>query len=93
MNQQSIVSETDGQGLASFDKLEGRIQNAIEHLRTARRRQAAADEEVDRLNQLLAEKDEEISRLTTELDQQRSEREQVRERIESLLDQIEMLAK
>jgi chromosome segregation ATPase len=92
MNQQTIVPRHNGEALASLGKLEDRIQSTIELLRSARRKEASTDEEILRLKERLAEKDRELQRLAADLAEYRSEREQVRQRVETLLEQIEELA-
>jgi chromosome segregation ATPase len=92
MNQQSIVPRHNGEALASLGRLEDRIQSTIELLRTARGREAGAEQEIARLKERLVERDRELQRLAAELAEYRSEREQVRQRVETLLEQIEQLA-
>jgi chromosome segregation ATPase len=92
MNQQTIVPRHNGEALASLGKLEDRIQSTIELLRNARRKEASTDEEILRLKERLVEKDRELQRLAADLAEYRSEREQVRQRVETLLEQIEELA-
>ncbi len=92
MNQQTIVPRHNGEALASLGKLEDRIHNTIELLRTARHKEASAEEEIARLKERLAEREREMQRLAADLAEYRSEREQVRQRVEMLLEQIEQLS-
>lgn len=92
MNQQTIVPRHNGEALASLGKLEDRIQSTIELLRTARHREVTAEEEIARLKERLAERERELQRMAADVAEYRSEREQVRQRVETLLEQIEQLA-
>ena len=88
-DQQEIVQQPASEGLASLERLESRILGTIEQLREARRRQAQAEEDASRYKGLMDDKDQEIERLTGELEQARAERRDVSDRIESLLEQID----
>ena len=87
--QQEIVEEPDSESLASLERLESRILNTIEQLRESRRRQAQAEENAAHFEGLLSGKEQEIERLTAEIEEIRSERREVTRRIESLLNQID----
>ena len=78
--------------LQVLDKLESRIQGAVEHLRTAQRERSEAEKEAARVKSLFAEKDSEIERLRAHVSEVRSERDEVCSRIEALLEKIETLA-
>jgi len=91
MNQQTIVPHGNGEALASLTRLESRIQGAMDQLRSARRRESEAGEEAGRLRELLAKKEKEVERLHADVKHYHAEREQVRQRVESLLEQIEQL--
>ena len=67
MNQQTIVPRHNGEALASLGRLEDRIQSTIELLRTARHREASAEEEIARLKERVAERDRELQRLSADL--------------------------
>ena len=87
--------EADANGvdaLQVLDKLEGRIQGAVERLRTAQRERSEAEKEAARVKSLFGEKDSEIERLRVQVGELRSERDEVRSRIEALLEKIETLA-
>ena len=88
-DQQEMVQQPTSEGLASLERLESRILGTIEQLREARRRQAQAEEDASRYKGLIDDKDQEIERLTGELEQARAERRDVSNRIESLLEQID----
>ena len=60
----SIEAGANGvDALQVLDKLEGRIQGAIERFRTAQRERSEAEKEAARVKSLFAEKDSEIERL------------------------------
>ncbi len=89
---QEIAQEPTSEGLASLERLESRILGTIEQLREARRVQAQAEEDAAHHKGLLDGKDQEIERLTSELEQARAERVDVSNRIESLLEQIDAVS-
>ncbi len=89
----SIDADANGaDALQALDKLESRIQGAIGRLRTAERERSEAEKEAARVKSLFAEKDSEIERLLAQAGELRSERNEVRKRIEALLEKIENLA-
>jgi FtsZ-binding cell division protein ZapB len=89
----SIEAGANGvDALQVLDKLESRIQGAIGRLRTAERERSEAEKEAARVKSLFAEKDSEIERLLAQASELRSERDEVRKRVEALLEKIETLA-
>jgi FtsZ-binding cell division protein ZapB len=89
----SIEAGANGvDALQVLDKLENRIQGAIGRLRTAERERSEAEKEAARVKSLFAEKDSEIERLLAQAGELRSERDEVRKRVEALLEKIETLA-
>ena len=89
----SIEAGANGvDALQVLDKLENRIQGAIGRLRTAERERSEAEKEAARVKSLFAEKDSEIERLLAQASELRSERDEVRKRVEALLEKIETLA-
>ena len=95
MESQVTSTEAGANGadaLQALDKLEGRIQGAIERFRTAQRDRSEAEKEAARVKSLFAEKDSEIERLRAQAGELRLERDEVRSRIEALLEKIEALA-
>ena len=89
----SIEAGANGvDALQVLDKLESRIQGAIERLRTAQRDRSEAEKEAARVKSLFAEKDSEIERLRAQVSELTAERDQVRSRVEALLEKIEALA-
>ncbi len=94
MASQISLSESGSDGLdalRSLDKLENRIQGAISRIRDAEDKQSAAEAEAQRLQGLVAEKDTEIERLNSEVAEMRAERDEVRGRIEALVERIDSL--
>ena len=90
--QQETAQEPTSEGLASLERLESRILGTIEQLREARRIQVEAEENAAAYKGQLDGKDQEIERLTSELEQARAERVDVSNRIESLLEQIDAVS-
>jgi len=75
--------------LAPLEQLEKRILEMVDQLREARRKQAAADQEIGRLRSALAEKEKQLERLNAAQEQVESGKREVRSRIESLLDRLD----
>ena len=77
---------------ADFKSLEEKILRTIELLKSAREGKAAAERDASRLREQLNEREEEVETMRQELVGFRREREEVRTRVEKMLDQIEALA-
>ena len=77
--------------LGPLEQLEKRILDMVEQLREARRKQAAADQEISRLRAAVADKEKQLERLSAEQAQVESGKQQVRSRIESLLDRLDSI--
>ena len=77
---------------ADFKSLEEKILRTIELLKSAREAKAAAERDASRLRQQLNEREEEIDTMRKEMVPLRREREEVRTRVEKMLDQIESLS-
>ena len=75
-----------------FQALEDKIYRTIEKYKAARQAQATAEREAQRLRQQLDERDEELARLRREGVQLKKEREEIRGRVEKMLEQIETIA-
>jgi len=75
-----------------FQALEDKIYRTIEKYKAARQAQAAAERETQRLRQQLDERGEEIAMLRREAVQLKKEREEIRGRVERMLEQIETIA-
>jgi chromosome segregation ATPase len=76
---------------ADFKSLEEKILRTIELLKSAREAKAAAERDASRLRQQLHEREAEIDTMRQEMVGLRREREEVRARVEKMLDQIEAL--
>ena len=83
--------ETATPSNADFKSLEEKILRTIELLKAAREAKAAAEREASRLREELNEREEEVETMRHELVGFRREREEVRTRVEKMLDQIEAL--
>jgi len=75
-----------------FQALEEKIYRTIERYKTAREAQAAAERDVQRLRHQLDERNEELATLRREAVQLKKEREEIRGRVEKMLEQIESIA-
>ena len=77
---------------ADFKSLEEKILRTIELLKSAREAKAVAERDASRLRKQLSEHEEEFDAMRKELVGLRREREEVRTRVEKMLDQIEALS-
>ncbi|HTW59790.1 MAG TPA: hypothetical protein VMD99_16805 [Terriglobales bacterium] len=75
-----------------FQALEEKIYRTIEMYKSARQAQAAAERDTQRLRQQLEDREEELVTLRRETVQLKKEREDIRARVEKMLQQIESLA-
>jgi len=71
-----------------FSALEQKVYRTIELYKAAREAQSAAERDAQRLRGQLEERSEEADRLRRELVQLRREREEIRGRVEKMLQQI-----
>ena len=83
--------ETMAPSKADFKSLEEKVLRTIELLKSAREAKAAAERDAARLREQLNEREEEADTLRHELVGLRRDREEVRTRVEKMLDQIEAL--
>jgi chromosome segregation ATPase len=74
-----------------FESLEQKVYRAIESLKAARAAKEAAEHDVARVRQQMADRADELGSLRQEMVGLRREREEVRGRVEKLLKQIEAL--
>ena len=74
-----------------FESLEQKVYRAIESLKAARAAKEAAERDVARVRQQMADRADELGALRHEMVVLRREREEVRSRVEKLLKQIETL--
>jgi chromosome segregation ATPase len=75
-----------------FDALEEKVYRTIELYKAARQAQATAERDVMRIRQQLDDRDHELSSLRRETVQLKKEREEIRSRVEKMLEQIESIA-
>ncbi len=75
-----------------FQALEEKIYRTIEMYKAARQAQAAAERDAQRLRQQMEDREEELVRLRREAVQLKKEREEIRGRVEKMLQQIESIA-
>src|ERR1700719_844098 len=75
-----------------FQALEDKIYRTIERYKAARQAQAAAERDAQRARQQLEERDEQLVVLRRESVQLKKEREEIRGRVEKMLEQIESIA-
>jgi septal ring factor EnvC (AmiA/AmiB activator) len=77
---------------ADFKSLEEKVLRTIELLKAAREARAVAERDSARLREQLNEREEEVDTMRHELVTLRREREEVRGRVEKMLEQIDALA-
>jgi chromosome segregation ATPase len=75
-----------------FQALEDKIYRTIELFKAARQAQATAERDAHRLRQQMEDREEELVTLRRETVRLKKEREEIRGRVEKMLEQIESLA-
>src|SRR5579862_3403562 len=75
-----------------FQALEEKIYRTIEMYKASRQAQATAERDAQRLRHQMEEREEELVRLRREAVQLKKEREEIRGRVEKMLQQIESIA-
>jgi hypothetical protein len=75
-----------------FQALEAKVYRTIELYKSARQAQATAERDAERLRQQMEDREEELVRLRREAVQLKKEREDIRGRVEKMLEQIETIA-
>jgi predicted nucleic acid-binding Zn-ribbon protein len=75
-----------------FQVLEHKVYRTIELYKTAQQARATAERDVKRLREQLEEREEELDTLRREMVQLRRDREDIRGRVEKMLQQIDTLA-
>jgi predicted nucleic acid-binding Zn-ribbon protein len=75
-----------------FQALEQKIYRTIEMYKSARQAQATAERDAQRTRQQLEEREEQVLALKRETVQLRKEREEIRSRVEKMLEQIDTIA-
>jgi len=84
----TVEQVTDQVPADDFEALEQKIYRTIEMYKAARQGQAAAEREAQRVRQQLEERDEQLVALRREAVQLKKEREEIRGRVEKMLEQI-----
>ncbi|MGA1988328.1 MAG: hypothetical protein ABSG72_18825 [Candidatus Sulfotelmatobacter sp.] len=75
-----------------FQALEDKIYRTIEMYKAARQAQAAAERDAQRVRQQMEDREGELITLRREMVQLKKEREEIRGRVEKMLQQIESIA-
>jgi uncharacterized coiled-coil DUF342 family protein len=75
-----------------FQVLEDKVYRTIELFKATQQARTVAERDVKRLREQLRERDQELDSLRREMVQLRRDREQVRDRVEKMLQQIDVLA-
>jgi chromosome segregation ATPase len=75
-----------------FQVLEQKIYRTIEMYKAARQAQGAAERDAQRLRQQLQDREQELVALRRDAVQLKKEREEIRGRVEKMLEQIETIA-
>lgn len=75
-----------------FQALEDKIYRTIELYKAARQAQATAERETQRLRQQMQEREDELGTLRRDTVRLKKEREEIRGRVEKMLEQIESIA-
>src|SRR5260370_6938628 len=88
----AVEQVTEQLAADDFEALEDKVYRTIERYKAARQAQAAAERDAQRVRQQLEERDEQLVALRREAVQFRKEREEIRGRVEKMLEQIESIA-
>jgi len=89
----NAVEQVADQVLADdFQALEDKIYRTIELYKAARQAQAAAEHDAQRLRQQMEDREQELVSLRRETVRLKKEREEIRGRVEKMLEQIESIA-
>jgi hypothetical protein len=75
-----------------FQTLEEKVYRTIEMYKAARQAQAVAERDTQRLRQQAEDREEELTTLRRDIVHLRKEREEIRARVEKMIDQIEAMA-
>jgi chromosome segregation ATPase len=76
----------------AFQALEEKIYRTIEMYKAARKAQTIAERDAERVRRQLEERDEQLAMLRREAVQLKKEREEIRGRVEKMLEQIDSIA-
>jgi chromosome segregation ATPase len=92
MSSNAIEHVADQVPADDFEALEQKIYRTIEMYKAARQAQANAERDAHRLRQQMQDREEELVALRREAVQLKKEREEIRGRVEKMLEQIETIA-
>jgi chromosome segregation ATPase len=82
---------TEQVSVDQFQALEEKIYRTIELYKSARNAQATAERDAQRLREQLDERDEQLITLRKDMVQLKKEREEIRSRVERMLEQIDLI--
>jgi len=88
----AVEQLTDKVPADDFQALEDKVYRTIERYKAAKQAQLAAERDAQRVRQQLEERDEQLLALRRETVQLRKDREEIRGRVEKMLEQIESIA-
>ena len=88
----NAVELTDQVPADDFQALEDKVYRTIEMYKAARQAQTAAERDTQRLRQQLQDREDELATLRREAVQLKKEREEIRGRVEKMLQRIETIA-
>jgi septal ring factor EnvC (AmiA/AmiB activator) len=89
----NAVEQVTGQVPADdFQALEEKVYRTIEMYKAARQAQSVAERDTQRLRQQLEDREEELVTLRRDIVQLKKDREEIRVRVEKMIDQIETMA-
>ena len=91
MEPTAAIEQHSGAGdtiLAALETLERRVQDLLDQLRAAHATRTSAKDELEALREKLADRDRQIDSLTAQLRNGEKLRDDVRQRVESLLDRV-----
>ncbi len=88
----AVEQATEQVPVDDFQALEEKIYRTIEMYKAARKAQAIAERDAERVRRQLEERDEQLAMLRREAVQLKKEREEIRGRVEKMLEQIDSIA-
>ena len=88
----AVEQVTDQVPADDFQTLEEKVYRTIEMYKAARQAQAVAERDTQRLRQQVEDREEELVTLRRDIVQLKKEREEIRARVEKMIDQIETMS-
>ncbi len=82
---------TETRDESALEKIESRILEMVEQLKESRRRAVAAEKEAAELREELADKERELEKLQSETSAAAGDQDEVRRRIEGLLERMDSM--